>query len=137
VTVRDRFSAREALTGTAVLIVVLTGCSAEPGPEPELSNAPGNVATYVPVGEGGNMALLEGRVYQTDPCIAVEDRFGTQYVPVFPVKSVTSIDGVPSANGVLLVDGADVSLAGGWVPNASDEMDIPEGCDGDLWIVSQ
>ena len=117
----------------SALVVAITGCAAS-----DLGTSdPVNVATYVPAGEGGNAALLEATVYQVQPCIAVEDSTGTKYVPVFPVGAVDVEGGETSFNGIVLVEGAQVPLAGGAVAAAPDGVQIPNGCAGDLWLVNQ
>lgn len=97
---------------------------------------PANVATYVRVGEGGNAAALEATVNQVQPCISAEDATGTSYVLVFPRGAVGVEDGESTFNGVPLVEGARVSLAGGAVAVAPVGTRIPDGCVGDLWLVN-
>jgi hypothetical protein len=106
----------------------MTGCAA---------SSPPNVATYVPAGEGGFGALLDGTVYQVHPCIAVEDDFGVKYVPVFAVGSVDVQGGKIFYRGTALTEGTHVSLGGGFVGNSGEGLAIPDGCEGDFWIVNQ
>ncbi len=122
-----------SVTIVLALVIAITGCAAsDPG-----TSDPVNVATYVPAGEGGNAALLDATVYQVQPCVAVEDSAGTKYVPVFPVGAVDVEGGETSFNGIELVEGAQVSLAGGAVAAAPNGTQIPSGCVGDLWLVNQ
>ena len=119
-------------------LLVLTGCGTF-GSSPK-SEAP-NVGLYDPTGEGGDAALLTGRLETTSECFYVNTG-ETRYLPVFPRGSAETENGALIYRGESFKKGDEVSLTGGEVPPdaaAIAEAEIPTCTDKNVayWIVAQ
>jgi len=122
----------------ALLAGALSSCS--PGVEPPSQL---HAATYEAQGQGGDAALLAGRVSYTGSCLTISTDSGS-VLPIFPADEVSADAGRVVFRGQLLRPGDQVSLGGGeGVDLASFReqsiVEIPDTCDVDVpfWVVSQ
>jgi hypothetical protein len=118
-----------------VLLAGLAACGA-----PALPKS-GPVAVYEPTGEGGDSALLEGRLTQRDGCVVIESSGPTTIsVPLFPRRATWSDEGL-SFSGRHYPSGAQVAVGGGYSGRplaTSDARYVPAACgDLDVFVVHQ
>lgn len=97
----------------------------------------GGLATYEPVGEGGDSAELAGTLALSGGCVVVDGEGGIT-VPIFPA-GLTGWNGDELRLGRITAQiGDEVSLGGGYVSRSVAEDSVPPECLlGDYFIVSQ
>lgn len=117
-----------------VPVVALNGCASTPLDDAQ--PPPPNIASYRPAGDGGNGALLDAVVAESEPCITVEAESGERWVPVFAVGDVTGEGEELRYDGMPLTVGAHVELPGGAVDAPPDDELVPDGCAGNWWLVN-
>lgn len=127
-----------ACLGLAFMAGALTSCAPSVEPPPAV-----HAATYDAQGEGGDGALLIGKVSHAGSCLTVETRAGP-VLPLFPADEISNEEEHIMFRGELLREGEQVSLGGGEGMNLASFreqtiVEIPHTCNVDVpfWVVSQ
>lgn len=108
----SRSSFRKLFAISCFIVFPLTGCSALPN-SPQVSFV--GKAAVIEASKDKLMALVQGRLRETDQCVILSAEGGGDYLPVFPEGDFVAGDsaGEYALRGTTLTMGEPVSFGGG------------------------
>lgn len=128
--------------GLLIVVAVVTGCSDDNGTVPsDGSSASANdgltappLGTYVPSGEGGDSALLEGMLVLHEGCLIIENGEGRRVGLILPVDEVGWNGEELTWRGETYSPGDYIKLGGGFRTAKPESATVPAKCESETYF---